>query len=133
MSEITHIRPEGLNNNPSYTQVVVAQGERIIHISGQVAMNAAGEMIGEGDLSTQTEQVMENLSIALKAAGAGFDDVVKIVTYVVDYQPEHRAVLGEVRGRYLSGENPPASTLVGVQSLAMPGWLVEIEAVAVTD
>lgn len=133
MSELEHIRPEGLANNPAYTHVVAARGQRIIHISGQVAMNAAGEMVGEGDLGAQTEQVMENLSTALAAAGAGFGDVVKITTYIVDYQPEHRSVISEVRGRYLPADNPPASTLVGVKALAVPGWMIEIEAVAVTD
>ena len=71
--------------------------------------------------------------VALAAAGATFDDVVKITTYVVDYTPEMRSVIGEVRGRYLPAENPPASTLVGVSALAGPEWLIEIEAIAVTD
>ena len=81
----------------------------------------------------QTEQVMENLSTALAAAGATFDDVAKITTFVVDYTPEMRSVIGEVRGRYLPADNPPASTLVGVSALAGPEWLIEIEAIAVTD
>ena len=80
----------------------------------------------------QTEQVMANLGTALAAAEAGFDDVVKIVTYVVDYRPEHRAVIGEVRGWYLPADRPPASTLVGVTALAAPEYLIEIEAVAIT-
>ncbi len=133
MSEIEHIRPDGLANNPAYTQVVAARGARTVHISGQVAIDADGQPVGGDDLGAQTEQVMVNLGIALKAAGASFDDVVKIVTYVVDYRPEHRAVIGEVRGRYLPAGRPPASTLVGVSALAGPEWLIEIEAVAVTD
>ena len=76
---------------------------------------------------------MENLKTALAAAGATFNDVVKITTFIVDYVPEHRAIVGEVRGRYLSADNPPASTLVGISALAGPEWLIEIEATAVTD
>jgi enamine deaminase RidA (YjgF/YER057c/UK114 family) len=132
MSELEHIRPDGLLNNPAYTHVVAARGERMVYVSGQVAMDAAGELVGGEDLAAQTEQVMENLGVALAAAGASFEDVVKITTFVVGYQPEHRAAISAVRSRYLSAENPPASTLVGVSALAAPGWLIEIEAVAVT-
>lgn len=133
MSEIEHIRPDAMANNPAYTHVVAAQGARTVYISGQVSIDAAGNIVGVGDLAAQTEQVMENLSTALSAAGATFDDVVKITTFVVGYKPEHRAVISEVRGRHLPADNPPASTLVGVQALAGPEWLIEIEATAVTD
>ena len=133
MTEIEHIRPAGLMNNPAYTHVVSVRGARTVYISGQVAMDTDGELVGAGDLAAQTEQVMENLGVALSAAGASFEDVVKITTFVVGYQPEHRAVISGVRTRYLLAENPPASTLVGVAALAAPGWLIEIEAVAVTD
>jgi enamine deaminase RidA (YjgF/YER057c/UK114 family) len=133
MSELEHIRPAGLANNPAYTHVVAARGARTVYISGQVAMDAAGDLVGEGDLAAQTEQVMENLGVALAAAGASFEDVVKITTFVVGYQPELRSVISSVRSRYLPAENPPASTLVGISALAAPGWLIEIEAVAVTD
>ncbi|MGF1596433.1 MAG: RidA family protein [Acidimicrobiales bacterium] len=133
MTTIEHISPPGLAANPAYTHVVAARANRTVYISGQVAMDAAGESVGVGDLAAQTEQVMRNLGAALAAAGAGFDDVVKITTYVVGYEPEQRAVIGEVRGRHLPAGNPPASTLVGVSALAHPDWLIEIEAVAVTD
>jgi enamine deaminase RidA (YjgF/YER057c/UK114 family) len=65
----------------------------------------------------------------LAAAGADYDDIVKITTYVVNYRPEHRAIVGKVRANGM----PPASTLVGVSALALPEWLVEIEAIAVVD
>ena len=125
------IKPEGLSNNPAYTHVVAASGGTTVYISGQVAVDASGATVGAGDLEAQTRQVMENLKVALAAAGATFDDVVKITTYVVGYDPSMRPVIAGVRGAYLSGDNPPASTLVGVQALAAPEWLIEIEAVAV--
>ena len=133
MSELEHIRPDGLANNPAYTQVVAARRSRTVYVSGQVALDADGNAVGGSDLGAQTQQVMENLGTALAAAGATFDDVVKITTFVVDYRPEHRRTIAEVRGRFLPADNPPASTLVGVSALAAPGWLIEIEAVAVTD
>ena len=133
MSEIEHIRPDKLANNPAYTQVVTARGTRTVYISGQVAIDAQGELVGGDDLGAQTEQVMLNLELALAAAGASFEQVVKIVTYVVDYESENRATIAAVRDRHLPTDKPPASTLVGVTALAAPDYLIEIEAIAVTD
>ena len=81
----------------------------------------------------QAGQVWHNVGLALKGAGATFNDLVKINVYVVDYKPEYRDMLHQVRMRHVSSENPPASTLVGVQALARDGFLIEIEAIAVTD
>ena len=131
MAELRHIRPEGLSNAPTYSHAVAATGGTTVYISGQIAVDGAGKSVGVGDLAAQTEQVMKNLGIALEAAGATFADVVKITTFVVNYQPEHRPVIAEVRGRYLSADNPPASTLLGVTALAAPDYLIEIEAIAV--
>jgi enamine deaminase RidA (YjgF/YER057c/UK114 family) len=69
--------------------------------------------------------------LALAAAGATYADIVKITTYVVDYKPEHRIIIGQARAPFFANGTPPASTLVGVAALAVPEWLVEIEAVAV--
>lgn len=120
------IKPSG------YTHVVVTGPGKTIYISGQVSVDAAGLPIGKGDLRKQVTQVYENLKTALTAAGATFADVVKMNTYVVNYNPAHLAVIREVRSGYLSKENPPASTLVGVQALYHPDLLIEIEAIAVT-
>ncbi len=131
MSQLRHIRPHGLANSPAYTHVVGARGAETLYISGQVAVDASGESVGFDDLAAQTEQVMQNLQAALAAAGATFADVVKITTFVVDYQPEDRAVIAAIRSKYLPAAQPPASTLVGVSALAAPQWRIEIEAVAV--
>ncbi|MCP5025252.1 MAG: RidA family protein [Actinomycetia bacterium] len=131
MSELRHIRPGGLANNPAYTHVVAARGAETVFVSGQVALDADGQLVGAGDLGAQTTQVMRNLETALAAAGATFADVTKITTFVVDYQPGHRAVIAEARGQFLPSANPPASTLVGVTALATPDFLIEIEATAV--
>ena len=76
---------------------------------------------------------MRNLRTALHSAGATFADVTKITVFVVDYEPEHRSVIAEVRGQFLPTDRPPASTLVGVTALAATEYLIEIEAVAVID
>ena len=133
MSKIDRLRPEGLQINPAYSHVVVASGARTIYISGQVALDENGALVGAGDLAAQTTQVMRNLGRALAAAGATFADVVKITTYVVGYRPEHRAIIGAARSPFFPPGKPPASTLVGVAALAAPEWLIEIEAVAVVD
>ncbi|MDP2241259.1 MAG: RidA family protein [Burkholderiales bacterium] len=125
------INPEGLARPGAYTPVVTVRGGKTIWISGQVPHDATGELVGRGDLPAQIEQVYRNLQLALAGAGATFNDVVKINVYVVDYKPEYRDLLNKVRSRYVSKDNPPASTLVGVQALAREGILVEIEAAAV--
>jgi signal peptidase I len=127
------INPPGLNKPPGYTHVVTALGGKQIFIAGQTAWNASGELIGLGDLRAQTVQAFENLKTALEAAGASFRDVVKYTTFVVNYSPEVRPMLGEVREKYVPMDHPPAHTLIGVQSLARDGMLIEIEATAVID
>jgi enamine deaminase RidA (YjgF/YER057c/UK114 family) len=111
--------------------VVTSTGGKTIHVSGQVSVNERGEVVGEGDLRKQTQQAFENVQRALTAAGATFRDVVKTSLFVVGLKPEHVPILREVRGRFVSAEHPPASTLVGVSALVGADWLIEIEAVAV--
>lgn len=125
------INPKELSNPGTYTHVVVAEGKRIIFISGQIALDANGQLVGKGDLRAQTKQVFENLKIALASAGAGFSDIVKTTMFVVNYKAEMRPALVEVRSQYLPKENPPASTLVGVTALAREDLLLEVEAIAV--
>ena len=125
-----HINPEGVGQPTGYTHVVASDGRRIVFVSGQVAQNQKGEPVAVDDLGGQAAQVFANLKSCLEAAGASFNDVTKLTTYVVNYQQENRAVIGEARQRYLPAE-PPASTLVGVQALARPEYMIEIEAIAV--
>lgn len=129
----TFINPDGLSTPNGYTHVVTTTGRRTIHISGQVAFDRSGQIVGAGDLRAQTVQAFENLRIALAAAGATFNDVVKMTTFVVNYKPEYRPLLREVRLGYLNAAQPPAHTLVGVQALALPEIMIEIEATAVLE
>jgi enamine deaminase RidA (YjgF/YER057c/UK114 family) len=131
---LQHTNPPSLSAPTGYTHVVVASGGRTVYISGQVALNERGEVVGDGDLEAQLRQVYENLKAALAAAGATFADVVKQTTYVVNFDAARdRPVIGRVRSQYLPATNPPASTLVGVQALANPALLVEVEAIAVVE
>jgi enamine deaminase RidA (YjgF/YER057c/UK114 family) len=131
MSKIEYPVPQGLAINPAYSHVAVAAGGRTIYISGQVAIDETGAVVGKGDLASQTEQVMKNLQRCLAAAGANFEHVVKITSFVVNYTPELRPIIGKVRTPFFANRPPPASTLVGVSALAAPEWLIEIEAIAV--
>lgn len=133
MSTVEYPRPDGLLHNPGFSQVVVASGARMIYTAGQVSIDAHGALVGAGDLAEQTAQAMRNVGLALAAAGATYADIVKITTYVVNYRPEQRSVIGKARAPFFGTATPPASTLVGVAALALPEWLVEIEAVAIAD
>ncbi len=125
------INPEGMVKPGVYTPAISVSGGRTIYVSGQVSQDTAGQLVGKGDLLAQTEQVYKNLGIALAGADATFADVVKLNVYCVGFQPQHRSMLQSVREKHVSKENPPASTLIGVQALARADFLVEVEAVAV--
>lgn len=128
-----HIQPPQLfpSERFGFTQVVTSPPGRLVFISGQVAWNPQLELVGGSDLAAQAEQALENLAHALDAAGASPSDITMLRTYIVDYEPEYAGKLAPHFSRFLGGAPPPASTLVGVQSLAAPGLLIEIEAVAV--
>ena len=98
-----------------------------IHVSGQIALDSDGTLVGVGDLRAQTEQVFENLARVLEANGASFDHVVKIQTYFTTL--DDLAGSREVRARYLPDE-PPASTAVQVVALVVPDALIEVDVVA---
>lgn len=124
------LNPGGLSKPTGYTHVVVAQPGKLIYISGQVALNASGEVVGKGDLHAQVTQVMENLKTALAAGGATPDDIIKVNYYVVNLKQDQLPVIREVRSKYFSAEHLPASTLIGVTALAREEFMIEIEAVA---
>lgn len=129
--QLEFINPPGLADFGTFSQVTTARGGKTIHVSGQVAWNAQGQVVGAGDLKAQTVQVFENLKVALAAAGAGFGDVVKFTIYVVDLQPQDRPVISQIRNRYVDPARLPASTMIGVDALVMEGLRIEVEAIAV--
>lgn len=124
-------KPDGLAPANGYSHVVIAKPGKLVFISGQVANDKQGKLVGKDDLKAQAVQVFENLKAALSAAGATFDDVVKITWYVKGYKTEYLPILREVRNSYVNKERPPASTLVGVAALFQDDYMLEVDAVAV--
>lgn len=127
------VNPPGMKALGMYTQVTVAQGGSIAFISGQVSADVNGKIVGAGDIEVQAVQVFENLKLALGGIGATFDDVIKLTVFIVGFTQERRKAVMDVRSRYISTENPPAATMVGVDQLVEPELLVEIEAVVAVD
>lgn len=126
------INPPG-QTPPGYSHAVEVTGGRTVYVSGQVAMDANGAVVGQNDFRAQVKQVFENLKTVLAASGATLDDVVKFTYYVVGHDAEKLRTIREVRDGYLKPTNRPASTLVGVQALFRPEFLVEVDAVAVVS
>jgi len=126
------INPPTLIKPSGYTHVVLTQSHnKTIYISGEVPFNSKGELIGKGDFRSQVIQVYENMKSALEACGADFSDVVKMTTFIANYNVEYLKIVREVRSMYLSKEKPPANTTVGV--ILSPDVLVEMEAIAVLN
>ncbi|HEX2984011.1 MAG TPA: RidA family protein [Ignavibacteriales bacterium] len=130
---VEHIKPEGLFNTAAYTQVVASNGGRTIYISGQVPFDKEGKLIGKDDFNAQVRQVFENLQTALASAGADFNNVVKVTYFIKNYKQEQLPVIREMRAKYFDKDYPPASSLIGVQSLFLDDVLIEVEAVAVMN
>ena len=122
------IEKEYLEPNEGFSQTVVVKtgNFKTLYISGQ---------IGDGaDLEAQTITTFQNLEIQLTNCNATFKDVVKMNTYIVNFNPEvDLPIFRKVRKQFLGNENYPASTLVGVESLGRKEWLIEIEAIAVVE
>ena len=112
-----------------YWPVVTVKGGTLVFVSGLLARDRAGAIIGKGDMGAQIRQVGENLRLALESAGARLEDLVRTTTYVTDIDEFFRHV--EIRQRYL-GAALPTSTTVEVRRLSHPDFMVEIEAFAVT-
>jgi len=128
-----HIQPPELfgSEKLGFTQVVTSDPGTLVFVSGQTALDRDFRAVGGADLAAQAEQALANLADALSAAGASPADVTSLRIYVAGYEPAHAALLGPVLGRFFAGGPPPAQTLLGVQALAMPDLLIEIEATAV--
>ena len=121
--------PPSLPPSRGYTQVVeVPAGYRLVFLSGQVPLDSSGALRGKTDFRTQAKQVFDNLRAGLAAAGADFDDVVKLSFYILDVR--QLPVLREVRDQYVDLAAPPASTLVQVSRLFRDDVLLEVEAIA---
>jgi reactive intermediate/imine deaminase len=128
-AQIKRTNPPTLSTPTGYTHIVEVTGPaKTVYISGQIALDKDGKLVGPGDMKAQAEQVFRNLQAALTAAGATFKDVVKMNTYITDM--DKAPAVREVRAKYFA-ETTPASTLVQVVHLARPELMLEIEVIAV--
>jgi len=125
--DIQRLNPDGLTQPTAYTHLV--KFDRLMFIAGQVSLDAEGNVIGAGDMKAQVRQVLENLKTILASEGADFSNIVKTNTFTTDVEAFFET--GDIRREYF-GSKMPASTLVQIERLARPVFLVEIEAIAIS-
>ena len=122
------IRPTTVHPVKAYSHAI--RNGNILHLAGQVALDPQGNLVGKGDITAQAEQVFANLKAVVEAAGGAMANIAKITTYTTNLA--YRPIIADVRARYFPAD-PPASTFLVIRSLAEPGYLLEVEAVAVLD
>jgi enamine deaminase RidA (YjgF/YER057c/UK114 family) len=127
------LNPAALYDSVRYgfSHAALVTGGRTLYLAGQVAWDGAGELVGPGDLAAQTRQALANLRVVLAEAGATPADIVRLRTYVVNHGLEKLGIVGAEIGAFYGDATPAPNTFLGVQSLAMPEFLVEIDATAV--
>ena len=131
MTSLTHVSaPAGVAPGNGYSQVVSGTG-RLVAISGQIALDEHGELVGRDDPAAQARQIFVNLQRCLAAAGAGFDDVLKFTFFVTDVAD--LPAIRRARDEVINTAQPPASTAVQVAALFAPEFRMEIEALAIVQ
>ena len=116
-----------------FSQAVVASGRKTIYVSGQTAWDAEKSLVAGSDFGAQTMMAFRNVKIAIEAAGGTMADVVSLRSYIVDYEPEKAVAINRALREFFPGNSKPATTWIGVACLADPGFLIEVEAIAVID
>lgn len=127
---VEYLNPVGLAK-ATYSHVAVVSSGRTVYVSGQVAADESGQLVGD-TFAVQARQVFDNLRTALAAVQADFSNVVKMNTFVVGLDAEKVTEFRVIRAEYL-GAHLPASTLVDTGALVNPKFLLEIEVIAVVD
>jgi enamine deaminase RidA (YjgF/YER057c/UK114 family) len=128
------ITPANMMAPIGYSHIAKVNRGSIVYLAGQVSGDASGKLVGEGDFEAQTEQVYRNIKTAVEAAGGTMRDIIKLTIYILaEVDTAELPKMRVIRDRYINVENPPASTLIFINRLARPGWLIEIEAVAALD
>lgn len=129
-----YLNPKELYSPRFFSHSVAVQGDaRVVSVSGQVSYDRDGVVVGKGDMRAQCEQVFRSLTHCLRAAGAGWGDVIKMNGYMVGMTPEGVNLYREVRARHLDPKQLPASTLVGVERLVHEHLLLEVEVLAAVE
>ena len=128
--KVEHFNPPMLIKNTTFSQVVEVPPGRLIFLSGQVALDNEGNLLGDG-FEAQLSKSLENVKQGLCVAETDWKNVIQLRIYVVDLKPEHRFIVGKAIEEIFEGIVPPANTLLGIQSLAREDLKVEIEAIAI--
>jgi len=132
-AQITRHRPDFLDNKPHFTNLVISEGGKTIHLSGLVATTADGKLVGPGDLSIQMNFIYDNIKRALAGQGATPANVVRQRVFIVGLRLDHRPIIASAMSVFYGDTGTAASTCVGVEALLVGGALVEIDVTAVMD
>ncbi len=126
------INPKSMYGSIQYgfSQAIKADGKSTIYCAGQVAWDKDYNVIGVDDIGAQARQALNNIKTVLAEAGASVADIVRMHTYVVGHKPEYLEPVGMALGEFYGDVTPAANTWIGVQSLALPEFLIEIEVTA---
>jgi enamine deaminase RidA (YjgF/YER057c/UK114 family) len=130
-----YINPPSLfrSQDHGFSQAVAASGTRTLYVSGQTAWDAGKRLVGGIDLANQARQAFRNVQTVVEASGGTINDVVSLRLYVVDYTPEKAEAVGNALREFFGGPAKPATTWIGIVSLADPAFLIEVEATAVLE
>ncbi|KQX25086.1 MULTISPECIES: RidA family protein [unclassified Sphingomonas] len=131
----SRINPETMYDALGYgfSHAALQTSGKTLHLAGQVAWDAQCNVVGGGDLAAQTRQALANIKTVLEAAGGTLADIVRLRVYVVDHSPDKLGVVLPEVGAFFGSVTPPPNTFLGVQALALPDFLIEIEATAAID
>ena len=126
------LNPKELFNSTQYgfSQIVIAEGSRMVFISGQVGWDENQKIVGKDDLKKQTEKAFENLKLAIQKVGGTMENIVMLRLYLVNYQQQDGVIISDALKKYFGTTSPPASTWINVQGLANEDFLIEVEAQA---
>lgn len=123
------INPGNLHPAPGFSHIAIAEGAKVVHFAGQVALDQQFNVLGGDDLFEQTKAAMNNLATAIQAAGVSWDDIVRRTIYTT--QPTEFEIITSAIDDVTGGADHPAQTIVGITGLAVPGLLIEIECTAI--
>ncbi len=133
--KVTRINPADMYNSVQYgfSHATLQEGGRTLHMAGQVAWDRSGGLVGANDLRAQTRQALANLRAVLASVGAQPSDIVRLRTYVVNHTPDKIGIVMPEIAAFFDGGIPAPNTFIGVAALALPDFLIEIEATAAID
>ncbi len=123
-------RPELLHNKPHFSNLIISEAGKQVHLSGLVASTAEGVLVGPGDLAVQMKYIFDTIRETLAIAGATPADIVRQRIFVVDLQLSQRPIVANAMNEFYGDAGSATSTCIGVQALLVEGAMVEIDATA---